>query len=69
MQSIEISINGTAARVPDAITIEAALVQSGYALAHAAVALNETFVARSECAQQRLQQGDRLEVLMPFSGG
>ena len=34
-----------------------------------AVALNTRFVPKSKYARQRLQEGDRLEVIAPVTGG
>ncbi len=69
MQPIEVSINGDTMLMPPATTIEAALKSSGYQVEHAAVALNETVMAREQYAIQVLQAGDRVEVLVPFAGG
>ena len=68
MQVVEVSINGEPARFPPATSVEAALRSSGYTLAHAAVALNDSFLPRDEYARQ-LRDGDALEVLTPFAGG
>ncbi len=69
MQSIEISINGKRAVIPQASPLDAALRQSGYALEYAAVAVNEAVVPRTQYTSRLLQEGDRVEVVTPFAGG
>lgn len=69
MQPIEVSINGKRALVSAATTVEAGLRDRGYTLEHAAVALNESFLAPHDYTTQLLQAGDRVEVMMPFAGG
>ena len=69
MSSIEIWINGERADVPPATTAKSLLESSGYMLRYAAVVINDTVVAREKLHDHPLQEGDRIEVLMPFAGG
>jgi sulfur carrier protein len=69
MQRIEVMINGEPALVPPASTIAEVLRGAEYDLQHGAVAVNESFLPRHDYATQLVQEGDRIEVLMPFAGG
>lgn len=68
-QPIEVSINGARTLLPPATTLESVLKDSGYRIEFAAVAVNDSFVPREAYTSQVLRPGDRVEVLMPFSGG
>ena len=66
---IEISLNGerVAAEVS---TLQALLLARGYALENAfACAINNTFVPRSQWPERKLENGDRIDVVTPITGG
>ncbi|OWU66964.1 hypothetical protein ATO2_17140 [Roseovarius sp. 22II1-1F6A] len=65
---MKIHVNGTAREV-SATTLDAALVELGYGEARVATALNEAFVPAAARGAQRLEPGDRLEILAPRQGG
>jgi len=65
---MEILLNGE--RVSLEVDVLAdAVAALGFAEARVAVAVNETFVARTQWPSYRLQAEDRLEVLSPIEGG
>ena len=66
---IEISLNGerVAAEVS---TLQALLLARGYKPEAAfACAINNTFVPRLQWAGRRLENGDRIDVVTPITGG
>lgn len=65
---MKILLNGDALEV-DAVRLDAALAELGYADAIVATALNGEFVPRGERPAVTLRDGDRLEVLAPLQGG
>lgn len=69
MQHIEISINGERRIVDAPASLIQALEATGFTAEGAAIAVNESVVPRGEHAAVTLQDGDRIEVLMPFAGG
>ena len=51
-------------------TLQALLLERGFALdAAMACAVNNTFVPRVQWPQQTLQNGDRIDVVAPITGG
>lgn len=68
-RAIAIWINGERADAAPSMTAKALLERSGYTLRYAAVVINDTVVAREKLHDHPLQEGDRIEVLMPFAGG
>ncbi len=69
MNSLEISLNGERLET-DASTLQALLLARGYALQGAmACAINNTFVPRPQWPERPLQQGDRIDVVTPITGG
>ncbi|WP_264212960.1 sulfur carrier protein ThiS [Leisingera thetidis] len=50
-------------------TLDAALIELGFASPAVATAVNGAFVARGKRAETPLAEGDRLEVLAPMQGG
>lgn len=69
MNTIEVSFNGERLKT-QATSLQALLLERGYALQNAfACALNNDFVPRPQWPQCRLQQGDRVDVVSPITGG
>lgn len=65
----EVSMNGRALQTP-AVTLAELLQQQGYdAQAAMACAINRQFVPRAQWPLQRLQPGDRIDVIAPVTGG
>jgi sulfur carrier protein len=67
--TIRISLNNDVVELPDACTIAQALQQQGYSCDRHAVAVNTSFVPRSQHGDFVLSAGDRVDVLAPVQGG
>ncbi|TAG33530.1 MAG: sulfur carrier protein ThiS [Polaromonas sp.] len=66
---IDISLNGERTSV-EFVTLTDLLLARGYALETAfACAINNTFVPRQQWAERALQNGDRIDVVTPITGG
>lgn len=65
---MQITVNGTALDTT-ATTLDALLVELGYAGAKVATAVNESFVPAATRPEQRLNLGDRIEIVAPRQGG
>ena len=66
---IEISLNGERTSA-DAATLQALLLARGYKLESAfACAINNTFVPRPQWPDRTLQNGDRIDIVTPITGG
>jgi sulfur carrier protein len=65
---MKIELNG-AERDIAAATVAEALEELGFGARRVATALNGAFLPASDRPAQRLQDGDRLEVLTPMQGG
>jgi len=66
---IRVSLNNDTVELPDACTIAQALHQHGYDCDRHAVAVNTSFVPRSQHNEYVLSAGDRVDVLAPVQGG
>jgi sulfur carrier protein len=65
---MKIMVNGTPHELAGD-TLAAALAELGYGEAQVATAVNEEFVPASARSAQRLEPGDRIEILAPMQGG
>jgi sulfur carrier protein len=65
---MKITVNGTAQETA-ATTLDTLLIELGYGEAKVATAVNETFVAAALRPEQRLNEGDRVEIVAPRQGG
>lgn len=65
---IEISVNGENLSLEKGTSL-AGLLERFAAQKGTVVAVNETFVPRSEHGHHRLSPGDRVELLAPMEGG
>ena len=66
---IEISLNGERTSA-QADTLQALLMARGYKLESAfACAINNTFVPRPQWPERRLENGDRIDIVTPITGG
>ncbi len=66
---LTISLNGERVDTP-APTLQALLQLRGYDFAAAfACAINNTFVPRGQWPQRALQNGDRIDIVTPITGG
>ena len=69
MNALEISLNGKRMQT-DAASLQALLQASGYDFKTAfACAINHTFVPRPQWPQRMLQDGDRIDIVTPITGG
>ena len=67
--TFEISLNGQRVET-DAATLQALLEARGYDFKSAfACAINNAFVPRPQWSQRELQNGDRIDVVTPITGG
>ena len=67
--TIDISLNGERTRA-EAATLQALLLARGYKLDAAfACAINNTFVPRTLWPQRLLENGDRIDIVTPITGG
>jgi sulfur carrier protein len=63
------TVNGTLTEVRDGATIADLLADLGAQLSGVAVARNEHVVTRSTYAQERVAEGDRIEIIKAVAGG
>ena len=67
--TIDLSLNGERTR-SEAGTLQALLLARGYKLETAfACAINNTFVPRPQWPERQLENGDRIDVVTPITGG
>ena len=66
---MQISINGQLRDLPSPMTIEQLLREMDLHLPYVAVELNKELVPREQIGSQRLQDGDRLEIVTLVGGG
>jgi len=66
---MKVSLNGEIIDT-DAATLQALLVARGYQLQGAfACAVNKTFVPRPQWPTRALENGDRIDIVTPITGG
>ena len=66
---LQVSLNGERLQT-DAATLQALLLAQTYDLKSAfACAINNTFVPRQQWPERRLENGDRIDVVTPITGG
>ncbi|SFB83626.1 sulfur carrier protein [Polaromonas sp. OV174] len=69
MTRLEISLNGERLQT-QAGTLQTLLLERGYELKSAfACAINSSFVPRPQWPARALQNGDRIDVVTPITGG
>jgi sulfur carrier protein len=66
---MKIYLNGVEKRLPSALTVAQLLVDLGLAERRLAVEINQEIVPRSRHAERRLQDDDRVEVVVAVGGG
>ena len=67
--TIDISLNGERTSA-EAGTLQTLLLARGYKLETAfACAINNTFVPRPQWPERQLENGDRIDVVTPITGG
>lgn len=66
---IEVQINGVAQQLPAGLSLAQLLVHLQLQERRLAIEYNLDVVPRSEYAELRLQQGDRLEIVHAIGGG
>lgn len=65
---MKITVNGNAQETA-AETLDALLIELGYGATKVATAVNERFVPAALRPEQRLNDGDRIEIVAPRQGG
>lgn len=66
---IDVRINGEPARLPEGTHLRALVTQRVERVEGVAVACNDAVVPRSQWAETRLSDGDRIEILVAAQGG
>ncbi|WP_181765578.1 sulfur carrier protein ThiS [Streptomyces albidus (ex Kaewkla and Franco 2022)] len=67
--TVTVSVNGAPRDVPSDLTLDQLVATLSTAPSGIAAALNEAVVPRGMWPQQRLAEGDRIEVLTAVQGG
>lgn len=68
-KQIEISLNGASMQCESGEILSVLLKRLGYENSGFAVAINDTFVSRSQYDAQQIESGDQIEVVAPMQGG
>ena len=69
MTTLEVSLNGNRLQT-DSATLQALLLAQAYDLKSAfACAINNTFVPRQQWPERVLENGDRIDIVTPITGG
>lgn len=63
------TVNGSPRELPDEVTVGMLLEMLGTARTGVAVACNDRVVRRTEYETQRLEDGDRVEIIEAVAGG
>lgn len=66
---ITILLNGQALSLPEECSLERLLNTQGQNAGYFAVAVNKTFISKTQYASTLLQEGAEVEVLAPMQGG
>jgi thiamine biosynthesis protein ThiS len=66
---VKATVNGRQHELPDELTVAMLLELLGSARTGVAVACNDRVVRRAEYETQRVQDGDRLEIIEAVAGG
>ena len=66
---IEVSINGEPQRFENALTLAQLVEHLGFAGKRVALERNGEIVPRGRFAEQKLEHGDRLEIVVAVGGG
>jgi len=66
---ISIILNGKEIELPDEQPLAQAIKTLGFDDGPFAVAVNESFVARSDHGSTMVRQGDQIEIVSPIQGG
>ncbi|WP_038070523.1 sulfur carrier protein ThiS [Hydrogenovibrio kuenenii] len=68
-KQIEVSLNGEPIQCEAGERLSVFLERLGYENTGFAVAMNDTFVPRSQYETQQIESGDQIEVVAPMQGG
>jgi sulfur carrier protein len=66
---MKIALNGAAYELAAPVTVAQLLAQTGYGERRVAVEINREIVPRSRHAEQRLAEGDAVEIVQAMGGG
>ena len=66
---INVILNGEKTELLEELSLSEAIMQWGYQQGPFAVAVNETFVAKTDHATTVIRSGDQIEIVSPIQGG
>lgn len=66
---ISIILNGKELQFSENQMLNSALSEWGYEGKNIAIAINETFIPRSQYVQTEIKNGDSIEIVSPLEGG
>ena len=66
---MRVLVNGEPMELPDGLSVEALLVQLKVKREYTAVALNREITPKTQYADTRLKDGDKVEIVRPMGGG
>ncbi len=66
---MQVRLNGELREIPDGLTVAGLLAHLGVKAQRVAVELNETVVTKDRYAEQRIAQGDSVEIVAFVGGG
>ena len=69
VNKIQVTLNGASSHIPCNQPLSAAMIAWNYQGECFAVAINETFVPRSQYSHTEIKSGDKIEVVSPLEGG
>ena len=69
MSRLMVTINGEPRSLPGSLTVDELLVELGLRRDLVAIELNRSLVRKSAFGQQRVSEGDRLEIVEFVGGG
>jgi sulfur carrier protein len=66
---MRVLVNGEAMELPDGLSVDALLAQLKVKREYTAVALNREITPKTQYADTRLKDGDKVEIVRPMGGG
>jgi sulfur carrier protein len=66
---MRVLVNGEPMELPDGLSVEALLEQLKVKREYTAVALNREITPKTQYADTRLKDGDKVEIVRPMGGG
>ena len=66
---MRVLVNGETMELPDGLSVDALLAQLKVKREYTAVALNREITPKTQYADTRLKDGDKVEIVRPMGGG